>query len=198
MDDHRTLGDAFASALRRSAWLTLSPAVMLAFLFLFAAAYFGSSRGFGQFLFSIPTLPFLLLCALVATVCASAKKAQRKRAVVAWAMIAAAPLVYFSSYYVVQHIRFLVWMPLHTSLMSEVSKKDRIIQGWDSWGMAGSDTFSYLVIDKQDQLGSKSRAAEWTKEVSQSCGLWQADRMWPKIYVVTTYTNCPYEGVEPG
>jgi hypothetical protein len=64
--------------------------------------------------------------------------------------------------------------------------------------MAGSDTFSYLVVDKQDRLGSKSRAEEWTKEVGQSCGIGQADRMWPQIYVVTTYTNCPYDGVEPG
>jgi hypothetical protein len=171
---------------------------MPSFMLLLAAAYFGSSRGFGHFLFSIPTLPFLLLCALVAAIWASAKRAQRKRAAVAWLMIAVAPLVYLSSYYVVQHIRFLVWAPLHTSLLEEALKKDGIVQGWDSWGMAGSDTFSYLVVDNQDRLGSKSRGEEWTKEVGQSCGLWRADRMWPKIYVVTTYTNCPYDGVEPG
>ena len=196
--DGEILGGVFASVLHRSAGLARSPAVMLAFIFLLAAAYFGSSRGFGHFLFSIPTLPFLLLCALVATIWASAKKVQRKRAIVAWAVILAAPLVYFSSYYIVQHIRFSVWAPMHYSLLAEALKKDGIVQGWDSWGMAGSDTFSYLVVDKQDKLGSKSRAREWTKEVGQSCGLWQADRMWPKIYVVTTYTNCPYDGVEPG
>ena len=196
--EDETLSGPFASALRRSAWLTRSSAVMLSFVFLLAAAYFGSSRGFGHFLFSIPTLPFLLICALVATIWASAKEAQRKKAAVAWLVIAAAPLVYFSSYYVVQHIRFLVWVPLHTSLMEEAIKKDGIVQGWDSWGFAGSDTFSYLVVDRQDRLGSKSRAKEWTKEIGQSCGLWQADRMWPKFYVVTTYTNCPYDGVDPG
>jgi hypothetical protein len=198
MRDGGTLGGVFASAPRRAAWLATSPAVMLALIFLLAAAYFGSSRGFGHFLFSIPTLPFLFLCALAAAIWATTKKAQRKRAAVAWAVIAATPLVYVSSYYIVQHVRFLVWAPLHYSLMAEALKKDGIVQGWDSWGMAGSDTFSYLVVDKQDRLRSKSRSEEWTKEVGQSCGLWQADRMWPKIYVVTTYTDCPYDGVEPG
>ena len=117
---------------------------------------------------------------------------------VAWSVIIIAPLAYISSYHIVQHVRFFVWAPLHYPLMAKALEKNEIIQGWDSWGMAGSDTFSYLVVDEEDRLGLKSRAIEWTREVGQSCGLWQADRMWPKLYVVTTYTNCPYDGVTPG
>jgi hypothetical protein len=64
-------------------------------------------------------------------------------------------------------------------------------------GGRGSDTFSYLVVDTQDRLGSKARADQWTKGIGQSCGLWQTQRVWPKFYVVTTYTNCPYDGVQP-
>ena len=171
---------------------------MLAFVLLLAAAYFGSSRGFGHFLLSILVLPSLFVCALVGTIWASIMKAHRTRAVAAAAIIVAVPFVYLSSYPIAQRIRFMFWVPTHYSLLREMMKKDGIVQGWDSWGMAGSDTFSYLVVDKQDRLGVKSRAKEWTSEVGQSCGLWQADRIWPQLYVVTTYTNCPYDGVEPG
>ena len=67
--------------------------------------------------------------------------------------------------------------------------------GWDSWGMAGKDTDSYLVVDTWDQLESKRRADKWIKKIGQSCGVWQTQRVWPTFYVVTTYTNCPLEGV---
>jgi len=69
--------------------------------------------------------------------------------------------------------------------------------GWESWGMAGQDTFSYLVTDTEDRLASKERADKWTRQIGQSCGLWEARRMWPRLYIVTTYTDCPYDGVEP-
>ncbi len=87
--------------------------------------------------------------------------------------------------------------PAHYSQLARASGRDGIVTGWDSWGWGGDDTFSYLVVDTRDTLESKSRAAQWTKQIGQSCGLWQAQRMWPRLYVVTTYTNCPYDGVEP-
>lgn len=183
--------------LKRLAWLFRVPAMIFATLFLLAGVYFGSSRGFGAFLFSIPVLPLLFIGTLAATAWATRVKVQRSRAVVAWALICLTPLAYFCSYGVVQRIRFLVWVPAHYRQLAQASTKDGIIMGWDSWGMAGQDTFSYLVVDTQDRLGSKDRADQWTKQIGQSCGLWQAQRMWPKLYVVTTYTNCPYDGVQP-
>ena len=72
-----------------------------------------------------------------------------------------------------------------------------VVKGWDSWGMAGQDTFSYLVADTEDRLGSKARAAQWTKQIGQSCGIWEQRRVWPRLYIVTTYTNCPYDDVKP-
>jgi hypothetical protein len=181
----------------RLAWLYRVPAVVLATLFLLAGAFFGSGRDLVRFLFSIPILPLLFLSAVIATIWATLIKAQRGRALVAWALICPTPPAYFCSYGIVQQTRFLLWAPAHYRQLEQASKTDGIIMGWDSWGMAGEDTFSYLVVDTQDRLGSKARAERWTKQIGQSCGLWQAQRMWPRLYVVTTYTDCPYDGVEP-
>jgi hypothetical protein len=183
--------------LKRLTWLCGVPAVIFATLLLLAGAYFGSSRDFGAFLFSIPVLALLFLGALAATVWATRIKAERSRAVAASVLICLTPLAYLYSYGVVQRIRFLLWAPAHYRQLEQASKKDGIIMGWDSWGMAGQDTFSYLVVDTQDRLGSKARADQWTRQIGQSCGLWQAQRMRPRLYVVTTYTNCPYDGVQP-
>jgi hypothetical protein len=169
----------------------------LATLFLLAGAYFGSSRDFGPFLFSIPVLGLLFLTTIVATIWASAIKMERKRAAVALVLICLTPLAYFCSYGLTQRIRFLLWAPAHYRQLEQASEKNGIIMGWDSWGMAGQDTFSYLVVDTQDRLASKAHADQWTKQIGQSCGLWQVQKMWPRLYVVATYTNCPYDGVEP-
>lgn len=181
----------------RLAWLVRSPAVVSATLFLIAGAYFGSSRDFVFFLSSIPTLPALFLISLVAAVWATCVKVQRSRALVAWALIGLTPLAYFGSYRLAQRVRFLLWAPAHYRQLAKLSEKDGIVMGWDSWGMAGDDNFSYLVVDKEDRLGSKARADQWTKQIGQSCGLWETQRMWPRLYIVTTYTNCPYDGVDP-
>ena len=183
--------------LKRLAWLFRAPAVVLATLLLLAGAYFGSSRDFGAFLFSIPVLALLFLGALATTMWAACVKVERRRAAVASALICLTPLAYFCSYGTVQRIRFLLWAAAHYRQLAQASEKDGIITGWDSWGMAGENTFSYLVADTQDRLGSKTRADQWTKQIGQSCGLWQTQRMWPRLYVVTTYTNCPYDGVQP-
>jgi hypothetical protein len=124
-------------------------------------------------------------------------KVERSRATIALLLICLTPLAYLCSYGMVQRVRFLLWAPAHYHQLMQASENDGIISGWDSWGMAGEDTFSYLVVDTQDRLGSKARAAQWTKHVGQSCGLWQAQRMWPRLYVVTTYADCPYDGVQP-
>ena len=181
----------------RWGWFAKSPAVRFAMLFLLAGGYFGSSRGFGAFLFSIPILPLLLVGALVATVRASLRPLERARAIVAWTLICLTPLAYHLSYGLVQRIDFLLWAPAHYRQLVQASKKDGIIMGWESWGMAGQDTFSYLVTDTEDRLASKERADKWTRQIGQSCELWEARRMWPRLYIVTTYTDCPYDGVEP-
>jgi hypothetical protein len=181
----------------RWGWFAKSPALCFAMLFLLAGAYFGSSRDFGNFLFSIPILPLLLLAALTATVWAARLRVERARVIVACTLICLTPPTYHFSYELVQRIDFLFWAPTHYRLLAQASKKDGIIMGWDSWGIAGQDTFSYLVTDTEDRLGSKERADKWTKQIGQSCGVWEARRMWPRLYIVTTYTNCPYDGVEP-
>ena len=174
-----------------------SPAVRFAMLFFLAGGYFGSSRGLGAFLFSIPILSLILLGALATTVRASLRRVERTRVIAACVLVCLTPLAYHFSYALVQRIDFLLWAPAHYRQPARASKKDGIIMGWDSWGMAGQDTFSYLVTDTEDRLGSKKRADEWTKQIGQSCGLWEAQRMWARLYIVTTYTNCPYDGVEP-
>jgi hypothetical protein len=177
--------------LKRLAWFFRVPAVAFATMFLLAGAYFGSTRHFGAFLISLPVLPLLFLCALVAAIWAACIPAQRRRAFAALALICLTPMVYWGSYGTLQRIRFLVWAPTHFRELADASARDGIITGWDSWGMAGSDSFSYLAVDRQDRLQSKARAVQWTKEIGQTCDLWQAQNMWPKIYIVTTYTNRP-------
>lgn len=178
-------------------WFAKSSAVRLAMLFLLAGAYFGSSRHFGAFLVSIPILALLLLGALAVTVQASLRRVERPRAIAACTLICLTPLTYYFSYGIIQRIEFLLWAPAHYAELAQASEKDGIIMGWDSWGVAGQDTFSYLVTDTKDRLGARQRADEWTKRIGQSCGIWEAQRMWSKLYIVTTYTNCPYDGVEP-
>lgn len=183
--------------LDRWGWFAKSPAVCLAMLLLLAGAYFGSSRDLGSFLFSLPILAVLFLGAFVAAARATIIKAKRADLLMAWALICLTPLAYLFSYGLVQQIRFLLWAPAHYRQLIEASKKNRIVMGWDSWGMAGQDTSSYLVVDTEDRLGSKARIDQWTKQIGQSCGLWEERRVWPRLYIVTTYTNCPYDGVEP-
>jgi hypothetical protein len=183
--------------LTRLAWLFRVPAVAIAAIFLLAGAYFGSTRDFGAFLISLPALSLLFCGTLIATVWAACIRAQRRRAYVAMALICLTPAIYLGSYGALQRIRFLFWAPAHYRELAQASRRDGIIMGWDSWGMAGSDSFSYLAVDTEDGLQSKVRAAQWTKAIGQTCSLWQAQRMWPKLYVVTTYTNCPYDDVQP-
>jgi len=183
--------------LRRLGRFAKNPAVCLAMLLLLAGAYFGSSRDFGAFLLSIPVLASLFFGAVIAAVWAIRNNAERVHLLAAWALICLTPLAYLFSYGPVQQIRFLLWAPAHYRQLTEASKKNGIVMGWQSWGMAGQDTSSYLVVDTEDRLRSKARADQWTKQIGQSCGLWEERRVWPKFYIVTTYTNCPYNGVEP-
>jgi hypothetical protein len=184
------------SMLKRLAKLFSSPAVIFSSVFLIAGAGFGSTRDFGFFLLSIPTLPILFLIALVATVWASFAKVAPRRAAIAWVLICLTPLAYLGAYGMVQRVRFALWAPAHFRALAQSVQKSGVIMGWDNWGMAGSDTSSYLVVDTQDRLGSKGRPDQWTKEIGQTCGIWQVQKMWPKLYVVTTYTDCPYKRFE--
>jgi len=54
-----------------------NPTVYLAMLLLLAGGYYGSSRSFGNFLFSIPILALLFLGATIAVVRAEVRKARR-------------------------------------------------------------------------------------------------------------------------
>jgi hypothetical protein len=182
---------------KKLTWFFRAPAVLIATFLLFAGAYFGSTKDFETFLLSFPALGILSLAAFAATGSTALIQAQRSRAAAALVLICLTPLIYFCSYGVAQRLRFLIWAPVHYRQLEKAMVKDGIVTEWDSWGMAGQDTSSYLVVDTQNRLGSSTRADQWTKQIQQSCGVWQAQRMWPKLYVVTTYTNCPYDGVEP-
>jgi hypothetical protein len=178
------------------AWVAQSPAIYLSLLLLLAATYFGSSRDFGAFLLSVPALAALLLMAVVAALVETIRRRDRVRVLLAWAFIGLAPVAYFLSYGPVQEIRFLLWAPAHYRQLADASTKNGIVIGWDGWGMVGMDTSSYLVVDTEDRLKSPSRIDQWTKQIGQSCGLWEVRRVWPRFYIVTTYTNCPYEGID--
>ena len=166
----------------------------VAVLLLLAATFFGSNRSFGAFLLSVPALIILLL-AFGAAVAVS--KSGQSRTIAALAVVGLSPVAYLYSYGIAQQARFLLWAPAHYSELKEASQKNGIVGGWDSWGMAGQDTFSYLVVDTQDRLRAKGRISQWTKQVGQTCGIWESRRVWPKFYIVTTYTNCPYDRIEP-
>lgn len=178
-------------------WLAKSPAVCLALFLLLFGIYFGSSRDFGSFLLSIPLLGILFVVTLIAIVWSAIIKVDKSRFTVALVIVCLTPIAYFYSYGFTQRVRFLLWAPAHYQELVAASKKNGIIMGWDSWGMAGSDTFSYLVVDTEDRLGSEARIDQWTKQISQSCGIWESRRVWPRFYIVTTNTNCPYDGVDP-
>ncbi len=144
---------------------------------------------------SIPILPLTFFGALIPTILATLKKDRRKLASIAWVLIGFAVPAYFVSYDLTQRVRFFIWAPTHFHELDQASRKNGVIMDWDGWGMAGMDTESYLVVDTEDRLDSKARTSQWTKQVGQTCGLWKVQRMWPRFYVVTTYTDCPYDGV---
>jgi hypothetical protein len=178
--------------LKRLACLFRAPSVIVATLLVLATAGFGSTRDFGAFVVSVPVLGLLLAGALIATVWAAFFRRERGRALAAVVLIGLAPPAYIGAYGAAQWLRFIVWAPAHQQLLARASARDGIVGGWDSWGFGGEDTSSYLVVDTQDRLDSAARAAEWTREIGQTCGVWQTRRMWPKLYVVTTHTGCPY------
>lgn len=182
---------------KRWGWFTKILPVRFPILFLLAGTYFGSSYGLGDFLLSILILPLLFLCALASVIWSHRNRVEPARLTMACTLISLTPLAYHFSHDLVQRVDFLVWAPSHYRQLAQASKKDRIIIGWESWGMAGMDTFSYLVSDTEDRLTSKAHADAWTKQIGQSCGLSEARRVWPRLYIVTTYTNCPYDGIEP-
>ncbi|WP_353230203.1 hypothetical protein [Novosphingobium sp.] len=178
---------------RWSSFVTSAP-VFDGLLLLLAAAYFGSSRNLLAFLLSIPVLIYLFLESLIAAMRAAIIKSDHTRMWLAWALIFLAPLAFIYSYKPVQQIRFLLWAPSHYSQLAEASKKDGIVIEWDVWGMAGQETSSYLVVDTEDRLLTKTRADKWAKQIGQSCDFWEGQGVWPKFYIVSTSTDCPYEG----
>jgi len=188
--------DQRTSSLDRLLVLPGSGALAFAAVFLVAGFYFGSTRDFGAFLISVPLLGLTFFGALIPTSWTTCINAQRQHALVAWTLIILTVPTYFMSYGITQRVRFLIWAQGRHDQLAQVSRKNGIVTWWDGWGMAGQDTDSYLVVDTKDQLASPSRAEQWTKEIGQTCGIWRTQRMWPRFYIVATYTNCPYEGVQ--
>ena len=181
---------------RRPVELPGAGAVVFAAIFLLAGLYFGATREFGAFLLSVPVMGLTFFGALILTIWTSRITTQRRQALVAWMLIVLTVPSYFMSYGLTQQVRFVIWAQAHHDLFVQASRKNGIVTWWDGWGMAGQDTDSYLVVDTEDRLGSKSRVEQWTREIGQPCGIWQTQRVWPKFYIVATNTNCPYNDIQ--
>ncbi len=65
--------------------------------------------------------------------------------------------------------------------------------GWDSWGMAGQDTFAYLVYDPKDRLRYAVRTGEGYGAAGLPCDVWQVLRLEKQWYAVVFFTNTGWQ-----
>jgi hypothetical protein len=170
--------------------------IISASVFLIAALMFSWSRDFGVFLLGMFVLPITLLFALGCLIFGVFRKARAVELRVAVALILAAPVLAFGVANIRDRLRFLFWAPIHYSQLHQALRKDGIITAWDGWGMAGMENDSYLVVDNKDEIKSPVLADQWRKRLGQSCEIVNTQRMWPRLYIVTT-SNCTFDGVEP-
>jgi hypothetical protein len=171
-----------------------SASILSAMLFLLAEVYFGGSRDFGAFVLSFFVLPMLLLPALVFLAVACAKQVGRKRVWVAAAIIIAGPFAAYIAARLHDNAKFLVWGLAHHQQLSQAGRKDQVVMGWEDWGMAGSSNFSYLISDTSDSPATLVAAEQWRKRMRLDCEIVRSQKMWPRLYIVTTF-NCPFDGI---
>jgi hypothetical protein len=113
------------------------------------------------------------------------------------AIIIASPLLGYLISQVRDQARFLAWAPLHFDLLNRNPEKDGILTAWDGWGIAGMENDSYLVRDVTDRLTSLDEANAWRKRLGLSCEIVWTERVWRRLYVVTTY-ECVFDDRERG
>lgn len=64
---------------------------------------------------------------------------------------------------------------------------------WDGWGMAGSDTFVFLIHDPTDELGDALRRHLPGRFAALEQHTWFYERLESGWYSVTFYTNDPWD-----
>ena len=169
-----------------------SPALFAPLVLCIAAILFGFSRDFGWFVLSLCMLPLLFLLALLCSVFALVDPERGRAALWAPILIIIAPLLYLGIGANRDRIGFAGWAILHSGILLEAPGRDGIVIDWASWGMAGSDNDSYLVADPDDALTTVSAAEAWRKRHHFDCEIVDTSRMWPRLFIVTTY-NCPLD-----
>ena len=168
--------------------------IVSAVAFFIAGLVFGMSRDFGVFLLGMIALPILLLVALGCSIFGLVRKTHHRGVQIAAILILATPVLVYAGRDVGDQLRFILWASFHYSQLHQSQKGNPIIKTWDSWGMAGNENDSYLVVDTKDEIGSLTLANRWRERLGQSCEIVATKRMWPKFYIVTTY-ECPFDGV---
>lgn len=155
-----------------------------------AAMFFGFSRDFGCFLLSLFVLPLLFLLALLCSAFVLTRPEPGRAALWASLMVAVAPLLYLVVGAHRDRIGFAGWAMLNGGILMEAPGRDGIVVDWAGWGMAGSENDSYLVADPRDAIATAPAAEAWRKRHHFVCEIVDTSRMWPRLYIVTTY-NCP-------
>jgi hypothetical protein len=159
-----------------------------------AAIFFGFSRDFGCFMLSLCVLPLLFLLALLCTAFVWTRPEPGRAALWASILIVVAPLLYLGVGANRDRIGFAGWAMLNGGILMEAPGRDGIVIDWASWGMAGSGNDAYLVADPGDAIGTIPAAEAWRKRHHFACEIVDTSRMWPRLYIVTTY-NCPLDAI---
>jgi hypothetical protein len=176
----------------RPQWLIpLAPAVFIAV----CAIAIGYNRDFGVgliaallLLAAIPMLLFLGVMLLFALRTAD----RRWDHWAALGLVVSAPVLCYVTFHVRDRVRFVVWAPFHRELLNHDSDKDGVVTAWDRWGLAGMENDSYLVRHTGDRLSSIDEANAWRQRLGLPCEIVRTQRVWQKLYVVTTY-ECVFE-----
>lgn len=162
-----------------------------------AGGIFGASRDFGMFLLGIEVVGGLLILALiilgVATVTDRGSRGVKASAL----LVLLTPVAAYAASHLRDRVLFVGWSLSHPAALQSAVSKDRIITGWDSWGMAGSENDSYLISDKLDDSSNVASAERWRVRMGLDCPIVDTARMRKGIYIVTTY-ECPLDAVVVG
>jgi hypothetical protein len=173
--------------------IVTAPPLLASAIFFTAALIFGWSRNFGTFLLGLFALPALLLIALACFAVAVTRKSRRGIRP-GLLLLVAAPFAAYATSHLRDRVRFVVWEIFHAGELGQLTGQDRIITGWDGWGMAGSENDSYLIADVRDDSATRASAERWRKRMRLECPIVATQKMARRLYIVTTY-ECPFDGI---
>lgn len=109
------------------------------------------------------------------------------RAPIAAVLSLTAPIAFVVAAKYHDRIGFYPWAIVHPIVLRRAIGHEGVVKTWESWGFAGTENDSYLAVDDTDALGSPSGAARWRARNRFPCDVVDAERLWPKLYVVVTY-----------